>query len=483
MTDAAGHRHAAWGAAGRQGGDFRAGTVACETRRVKRLTFPAAVLCGLTAIALGCAHAPVGRWEEAQPTAVPPGSGTFRVLSLNIAHGVRQPMLGFMATRGDIERNLSAIGRTLARENADVVGLQEVHVRGLPDADDVLDHLELLAAGAGYAHRFHGNHYVPNREDLQKGTALLSHAALEDVRSKAFAEADGDDHGWVVATIRPDGLDGAEVDVVSLHLDPFSPGRRVAQMEDLVETFRGRTRPLVVLGDFNSDWGGRDGVRNLAEALGLTAHRPRDGLRTYPTSLPIQRLDWILVSDELRILRYRTFREPATDHLGVVAEIGFSAPAWAARQGVRARRQLMARLQEVRGTLLADAIPGSEGAPPSGGAGRPLAPVIQGPPPAPPGRLLVAEASLPQAPAQANRAASDAEASPAQREQAGGSAPRGLAMPGASTPSPMSVAGPPPADPLSALLEWLGDAGGPPGPSFWELLQGSGDRRPVDIVW
>src|SRR5690606_3489817 len=106
------------------------------------------------------------------------------------------------------------------------------------------------------------------------------------------------------------------------------------------EAFRVRTRPLVVLGDFNTDWGGRDGVRHLAEALNLTAFRPRDGARTYPTALPIQRLDWILVSSELRIVRHRTFREAATDHRGVVAEVGFSPQAWAKRQGARARLQL-----------------------------------------------------------------------------------------------------------------------------------------------
>ncbi|HLT29125.1 MAG TPA: endonuclease/exonuclease/phosphatase family protein [Myxococcaceae bacterium] len=457
---------------------------------MNRLVFPVVLLCGLLAFALGCAHAPSGHWEEVEHAQVS-GSGTFRVLSLNIAHGVRQPMLGFMATREDVERNLSSIGRALARENADVVGLQEVHVHGLPD-EDVLDHLQHLADGAGYGNRFYGNHYVPNRKDLQKGAALLSHLALEDVRSTAFAAADGDDHGWVVATIRPEGLGGAAIDVVNLHLDPFSPSRRVAQMEDLVEVFRNRSRPLVVMGDFNSDWGGRDGVRHLAEALGLTAYRPQDGPRTYPTALPVQRLDWILVSGELRILRYRTFREPATDHRGVVAEVGFSPQAWAQRQGARARLQLAARLQEVRGALMAEAGGGGAASPPMGGAGRPVAPIIEGPPTAAPGRLLVAETAaegprdralrgLARAPSAASaQEATLAEAAEEGREQG---APLGLAKPGASRPIPMSVAGTSSPDPLAAFLEWLGDASGPPGQSFWQVLQGPGERRPVDVSW
>ena len=445
------------------------------------------------ALALGCAHAPGGgRWEESQPPQAA-GSGTFRVLSLNIAHGVRQPMLGFMATRQDVEHNLSAIGRALARENADVVGLQEVHVHGLPE-EDVLDHLQLLAEGAGYSNRFYGNHYVPNRKDLQKGTALLSHGALEDVRSRAFAAADGDDHGWVVATIRPEGLDGAEIDVVNVHLDPFSPSRRVAQMQDLVETFRERTRPLVVMGDFNSDWGGRDGVRHLAEALKLTAHRPKDGPRTYPTALPVQRLDWILVSSELRILRHRTFSEPATDHRGVVAEVAFSPQAWAKRQGARARLQLAARLQEVRGALLAEAGDVPENAPPTGGAGRPLAPIVEGPPPAPPGRLLVADVPATVAAPGRAQVADAAVVSPPEKEEVAVArtvgedgeeavVSRGLSQPGGTASVPLSAVGTAPPDPFAVLLEWLGEAGSPTGQSFWQLLQGPGERRPVDFTW
>lgn len=432
----------------------------------------------------GCAHAPDGQWVDAT-YAEAPGSPTFRVLSLNIAHGVRQPMLGFMASREDVENNLSAIGRALARENADIVGLQEVHVHGLPEAD-LVDHLHLVAEGSGYANRFHGNHYVPDRQDLQKGTALLSHATLEDAHSEAFAAAAGDDHGWVVATVRPEAFGGEAIDVVNVHLDPYSPGRRVAQMEALTEAFRVRTRPLVVLGDFNTDWGGRDGVRHLAEALDLTAFRPRDGARTYPTALPIQRLDWILVSNELRIVRHRTFRESATDHRGVVAEVGFSPQAWAQRQGARARLQLTARLQEVRGALLAEASQAEATSPPSGGAGRPLAPIVDGPPPAPPGRLLVAEAPTPTpTPARAREIHAPA---PDGTGDEGGSklavaSPTGLSTP-AAAPVPMSVAGSPLAtDPFAALLDWLGEAGGPAGVSFWQRLHGAGDRRPIDLAW
>ncbi|MCI0572483.1 MAG: hypothetical protein L0Y66_17140, partial [Myxococcaceae bacterium] len=62
------------------------------------------------------------------------------------------------------------------------------------------------------------------------------------------------------------------------------------------------------------------------QRLGLRAHRPTSGERTYPVILPVSRIDWILVSPELRFLSYRTFRNGVTDHCGVVAELGLVPP-------------------------------------------------------------------------------------------------------------------------------------------------------------
>jgi len=111
-------------------------------------------------------------------------------------------------------------------------------------------------------------------------------------------------------------------------------------MDALVAAFEDRVRPLVVMGDFNADWGGRDGVERVAARLGLKAFQPTHGERTFPSPLPLVRVDWILVSPELRILRHRTFREAATDHLGVVADLGLSPRIWARVQGQQTRVRL-----------------------------------------------------------------------------------------------------------------------------------------------
>ena len=288
----------------------------------------------------GCTAARTGRWTEVPGTATS-GPGRFTVLTLNTAHGARQPALSFLANRRHVEQNLAGIARTLAREQADVVALQEVH-RGSGEGKRGVDQLGALMKGAGYSHHFFGVHREGRNGDAARGTALLSGSALSAPDSRSFGHHPDGDHGWVVATVRPPGLDGEAVDVVSVHLDAFSMAIRRRQMDDLAQAFQNRSRPLVVMGDFNADWAGRDGVQHLAERLGLTAHSPRNGERTFPSILPVARVDWILVSSELRILRHRTFRDPATDHCGVVAELGFSPVEWARRQG-RLAREVVAR--------------------------------------------------------------------------------------------------------------------------------------------
>jgi endonuclease/exonuclease/phosphatase family metal-dependent hydrolase len=62
-------------------------------------------------------------------------------------------------------------------------------------------------------------------------------------------------------------------------------------------------------------------VRQLANAIGLRAFRPTtQELRTYKGA---KRLDWILISDELKFIDYAVLPNIVSDHLAVVAKIGW----------------------------------------------------------------------------------------------------------------------------------------------------------------
>jgi endonuclease/exonuclease/phosphatase family metal-dependent hydrolase len=111
------------------------------------------------------------------------------------------------------------------------------------------------------------------------------------------------------------------VDVVSIHLDFLADRVRRRQVEHLVEAFRERERPLVVMGDFNCEWSERR--RSLDLLRRELRLRPVDSSAhaTFPSWRPLVRLDWILVTEELEFTVYETLPDRLSDHLGVVAEI------------------------------------------------------------------------------------------------------------------------------------------------------------------
>ena len=92
----------------------------------------------------------------------------------------------------------------------------------------------------------------------------------------------------------------------------------------MIATLADRKRPLVIMGDFNTDWDDRDGaLRMLSDALGLSAYAPSgQTIVTYPRLG--RRLDWILISTSLEFIDFRVLQDGVSDHRAVVAEIGLS---------------------------------------------------------------------------------------------------------------------------------------------------------------
>lgn len=255
-----------------------------------------------------------------------------RVMTINCAHGARAPVPPLFVGRAAIARNLDAIGAAIDGVRPDVVALQEID-RGAFWSGR-LDEVGAVASGARMPHAAFGAHKDVPRLGLHHGTAVLSRAPLHAAESTAFRTSPVDDKGWVKVTVLPEALGGRPVDVVSVHLDPFTPWarrRQIAMMAAAMGPQR-RERPLVVMGDMNAAWGrgGRGDVARLAGALGLHAWEPDAGLRdrergrgqgTYPAGRPWRRIDWILLSPELAFASYATVPADVSDHRGVVADV------------------------------------------------------------------------------------------------------------------------------------------------------------------
>ena len=111
------------------------------------------------------------------------------------------------------------------------------------------------------------------------------------------------------------------MDLVSVHLDFSRSAVRAKQVAEMIDLLSQRPNPLILMGDFNSDWFSEDSaLRMLAAGLELRAYRPEaTDLGSYPRSG--RRLDWILISEPLAFSAYRTLELGLSDHHAVFAEL------------------------------------------------------------------------------------------------------------------------------------------------------------------
>jgi endonuclease/exonuclease/phosphatase family metal-dependent hydrolase len=127
------------------------------------------------------------------------------------------------------------------------------------------------------------------------------------------------------------------IDVVSVHLDFSRDSVRSRQIAEIAEFMSDRSHPLIVVGDFNSDWlSAGSVVAELARRCRMQAYQPMaDNMATYRSSG--RRLDWMLISDDLEFLSHAVLPEVVSDHQAVVADVRLKpsgdARADDARQG------------------------------------------------------------------------------------------------------------------------------------------------------
>ena len=247
-----------------------------------------------------------------------------RCMTLNVAHARRSGPHHLFVRRERAEANLERIAWAIMREAPDVVALQEADAPSLWSGR--FNHVEHLAKVAGFNHLFHGEHVClwRGRRRICYGSAILSRFPLADVTSHRFARSlPTPTKGFVAATLRIPGRVGAPLRVVSVHLD-FSRKRvRQDQVLHMAGMLAGHAGPLLVLGDFNCQWEGReDTLQLLAGQLGVRPYRPASGeLFTFPSRRPRKRLDWILASRDLDFRSYQVLPDRLSDHLPVVAEV------------------------------------------------------------------------------------------------------------------------------------------------------------------
>lgn len=245
---------------------------------------------------------------------------TLRMLSINLAHGRGDGAHQAFQDEDDARRNLDAVETLIRRESPDVIGLQEADAPSKWSGN--FHHVEYIAKAAEFKWGMHTAH--AEGLGLSYGTAVLSRLPIEDHAAYTFLPAPASlPKGFSLAIVRWPERD-MEIDVVSVHMEPLREAIRQRQAVELVTALADRKRPLVIMGDFNTEWDDDDGVlRKLVDGLDLTAHAPlQEDIVTFPKL--DRRLDWILVSSEFRFIDFDVLDDPVSDHRAIVAELALA---------------------------------------------------------------------------------------------------------------------------------------------------------------
>ena len=247
-----------------------------------------------------------------------------KLLTLNIAHGRKDSFNQLLVPNGTIVDNLDDIAELLKKVDADVVALQEAD--GPSAWSGYFNHVSYLANAAGYPWDIYSAHV--NGKRINYGTALLSNVPFKDTLSHDFPESPPTlRKGFTLGQIEwqpDDNKPAIAVDVLSVHLDFSRKKVREQQISDILRVLDSRSNPVIILGDFNSNWKTTDSViKVLAKCSNARVFEPESiNHGTYKQGK--HRLDWALLSEDLQFKQYQVLPDIVSDHRAIVIEVTYS---------------------------------------------------------------------------------------------------------------------------------------------------------------
>jgi len=272
-------------------------------------------------ISMRSVELPIGAIEQSKDNIG--ASDTLNLVSINLAHGRKDSMNQWLVSSDKTRSNLDDIAAFLERTDADVVALQEAD--GPSAWSGRFDHVAYLAERAGFPYYIYAEHAQITMGNY--GTAILSRWPIEEAIGVTFsASPPTANKGFTLAKIRWQNSETQGnvvlLDIVSVHLDFSRKSVRREQVDEMAQVITPRNNPLIIMGDFNSEWLARKyTIDSFADSSPMHVYdAANEDLSTYKD----KRLDWILLSRELEFDSYRTEKEVLSDHSAIVAHIRMS---------------------------------------------------------------------------------------------------------------------------------------------------------------
>jgi len=244
------------------------------------------------------------------------------VITLNLAHGRKSAINQMLQKTSTTRKNLEEIADFLSNSGADLIALQEADSPSRWSGK--FNHVEFVSQKSPYPCRLHASHAHKYMYDF--GTALLSRVPFSDNIMHTFAASPPTTNkGFVMGEVRwnPGGSlpEPINVSVISVHLDFSRKKVRESQIEEMRNMLLDIATPVIILGDFNTDWTtDESALKTIVENGKFKVYQAESTLLgTYKKGK--HRLDWILISEDLEFVSYEVPQQVLSDHQPVRASI------------------------------------------------------------------------------------------------------------------------------------------------------------------
>jgi len=244
------------------------------------------------------------------------GTNEISVMSINMAHGRSDGRNQLLQSGTKIEQNVVAIGNLVARENPQIVAMQEADAPSWWSGG--FSHVEKVGRLGRMTSVVQGKNI--DGLGLHYGAAVVTRLQTSSARQVTFDKNYPTfSKGFVVVTCSWPGDPAFQFDVLSLHLDFASAKVRSRQLAVLTELVNKNPRPMILMGDFNTDMSADLLPKFMAET-GLQTWRADD---TSIVTFPIlgSRIDWIFASSEFQIVKQSLLDDVLSDHRIVAASL------------------------------------------------------------------------------------------------------------------------------------------------------------------
>jgi len=248
---------------------------------------------------------------------------TIRVMTYNIHHG--EDLEG--------ELSLDRIADLMARHDVDVVALQEVDSHWA-ERSAFADQPRELAERSGmevfFAPIYNRDPEPPREERRRYGLAVLSRLPILSKSNLELARETSEGEvtrlpGFPAVTLE---AGAGTLHVFNTHLDyRADPAMRRTQIAETLEVLEDVNGPIILLGDLNAPPDAAE-LEPLLTRLHDAWEMAGDGDGfTFPADAPDRRIDYILVSSDIRVDSIAVLHSTASDHQPVVAVLSIGGTA------------------------------------------------------------------------------------------------------------------------------------------------------------